>query len=82
MDEFDLVVIGGGTGGYTAAIRARQLGLTTALVERDKVGGMVYQISHQFSLVIRAFNPILVQAFEFHVIPQAAIQPAPHVHVL
>lgn len=39
MDEFDLVVIGGGTGGYTAAIRARQLGLTAALVERDKVGG-------------------------------------------
>src|SRR5438552_4195981 len=39
VDEFDLVVIGGGNGGYTAAIRARQLGLTTALVERDKVGG-------------------------------------------
>jgi len=39
LDEFDLVVIGGGTGGYTAAIRARQLGLTAALVERDKVGG-------------------------------------------
>ena len=39
MDEFDLVVIGGGNGGYTAAIRARQLGLTAALVERDKVGG-------------------------------------------
>ena len=39
MDEFDLVVIGGGTGGYTAAIRATQLGLTAAIVERDKVGG-------------------------------------------
>jgi dihydrolipoamide dehydrogenase len=39
MDEFDLVVVGGGTGGYTAAIRAAQLGLTVALVERDKVGG-------------------------------------------
>ena len=39
MDEFDLVVIGGGTGGYTAAIRARQLGLSAALIERDKVGG-------------------------------------------
>jgi dihydrolipoamide dehydrogenase len=39
LDEFDLVVIGGGTGGYTAAIRARQLGLTAALVERDRVGG-------------------------------------------
>jgi dihydrolipoamide dehydrogenase len=39
VDEFDLVVIGGGNGGYTAAIRATQLGLTAALIERDKVGG-------------------------------------------
>lgn len=39
MDEIDLVVIGGGLGGYTAAIRATQLGLTAALIERDKVGG-------------------------------------------
>lgn len=39
MDDFDLVVIGGGTGGYTAAIRATQLGLSAALIERDKVGG-------------------------------------------
>ena len=38
-DEFDLVVIGGGTGGYTAAIRATQLGLTAAIIERDKIGG-------------------------------------------
>ncbi len=37
---FDIVVIGGGTGGYVAAIRASQLGLKTALVERDKVGGV------------------------------------------
>ena len=40
MEAFDLVVIGGGAGGYTAAIRATQLGLTAALVERDKVGGV------------------------------------------
>lgn len=39
MDEFDLVVIGGGTGGYTAAIRAKQHGLSTAIVEKYKVGG-------------------------------------------
>jgi len=39
VDEFDLVAIGGGSGGYTAAIRARQLGLTAAIIERDKVGG-------------------------------------------
>lgn len=36
---FDVAVIGGGPGGYVAAIRARQLGLTTVLIERDKLGG-------------------------------------------
>jgi dihydrolipoamide dehydrogenase len=40
VEAFDLVVIGGGTGGYTAAIHATQLGLTVALVEREKVGGV------------------------------------------
>jgi dihydrolipoamide dehydrogenase len=37
---FDLVVLGGGPGGYVAAIRAAQLGLRTALVERDDLGGI------------------------------------------
>jgi len=37
--DFDLIVIGGGPGGYTAAIRAAQLGLKTALVERAELGG-------------------------------------------
>lgn len=36
---FDLVVIGGGPGGYVAAIKAAQLGIKTALIEKDKVGG-------------------------------------------
>jgi dihydrolipoamide dehydrogenase len=39
VSEYDLVVIGGGTGGYTAAIRATQLGLSAAIIERDKIGG-------------------------------------------
>ncbi len=41
MEEqhFDLVIIGGGPGGYVAAIRARQLGAQVALVERERVGG-------------------------------------------
>jgi dihydrolipoamide dehydrogenase len=39
VDEYDLVVIGGGTGGYTAAIHASQLGLSAAIIERDKIGG-------------------------------------------
>ncbi|WP_407268307.1 dihydrolipoyl dehydrogenase [Radiobacillus sp. PE A8.2] len=37
--EYDLVILGGGTGGYVAAIRASQLGLKTAIVEADKLGG-------------------------------------------
>jgi dihydrolipoamide dehydrogenase len=37
---FDLVVVGGGPGGYPAAIRAAQLGLRTALVEKERVGGV------------------------------------------
>ncbi|WP_046180433.1 dihydrolipoyl dehydrogenase [Domibacillus tundrae] len=36
---YDLVILGGGIGGYTAAIRASQLGLKTAIVEQDKLGG-------------------------------------------
>jgi dihydrolipoamide dehydrogenase len=38
-DDFDVVVLGGGFGGYPAAIRASQLGLKVALVESDKLGG-------------------------------------------
>ncbi|WP_111720094.1 dihydrolipoyl dehydrogenase [Homoserinimonas sp. OAct 916] len=37
--NFDIVVLGGGSGGYAAALRAVQLGFTVALVERDKLGG-------------------------------------------
>ncbi|OAS22925.1 dihydrolipoyl dehydrogenase [Paenibacillus oryzisoli] len=37
--RYDVVVLGGGIGGYTAAIRAAQLGKTVAIVERDKMGG-------------------------------------------
>ena len=37
---FDLVVIGGGPGGYVAAIRAAQLGMKTAVVEREHLGGI------------------------------------------
>ena len=40
MQEYDVVVIGAGTGGYVAAIRAAQLGLKTAVVEKQKsLGG-------------------------------------------
>jgi len=42
--SFDVVVIGGGPGGYVAAIRAAQLGLHTACVEVDKMGGVCLNI--------------------------------------
>jgi dihydrolipoyl dehydrogenase len=38
-ESFDVIVIGGGPGGYVAAIRSAQLGRKTAVVERDKAGG-------------------------------------------
>jgi dihydrolipoamide dehydrogenase len=38
--EFDVVILGGGPGGYTAAVRASQLGLKTALVEKEHLGGV------------------------------------------
>src|ERR1700747_3439939 len=39
-DKFDVVVIGAGPGGYVTAIRASQLGLKTAIVEREALGGV------------------------------------------
>jgi dihydrolipoamide dehydrogenase len=43
-NEFDLIVIGGGPAGYVCAIRSAQLGLATAVVERDKLGGVCVNI--------------------------------------
>ena len=40
MAEYDVVVLGSGPGGYVAAIRAGQLGMKTAVVERDALGGI------------------------------------------
>jgi dihydrolipoamide dehydrogenase len=40
LADFDVVVLGAGPGGYVAAIRAAQLGLKTAIVEKDSVGGV------------------------------------------
>ena len=40
MNSFDLIIIGSGPGGYVAAIRASQLGLKVAIVEREKLGGI------------------------------------------
>ena len=43
-NSFDVIVIGGGPAGYVCAIRAAQLGLSTAVVERDKLGGVCVNI--------------------------------------
>lgn len=40
MKEFDITIIGSGPGGYTAAVRSSQLGFKTAIIERDKLGGV------------------------------------------
>jgi dihydrolipoamide dehydrogenase len=37
--NFDLVILGGGSGGYAAALRASELGLSVAMIEKNKVGG-------------------------------------------
>ena len=43
-NTFDVILLGGGPAGYVAAIRAAQLGLATAVVERDKLGGVCVNI--------------------------------------
>jgi len=40
QDSFDLIVIGARPGGYVAAIRAAQLGLSVAVIEREHMGGI------------------------------------------
>lgn len=44
MQNFDVVVIGSGPGGYVAAIRSGQLGLKTAIIERDALGGVCLNV--------------------------------------
>jgi dihydrolipoamide dehydrogenase len=44
LSTFDVIVLGGGPAGYVCAIRAAQLGLNTAIVERDKLGGVCVNI--------------------------------------
>src|SRR2546425_3511848 len=42
--QFDVIILGGGPAGYVAAIRSAQLGMTTAVIERDKLGGVCVNI--------------------------------------
>lgn len=64
--EFDLVILGAGTGGYYAAFRAKQLGLNVAVVEKDKVGGVCL---HRGCVPTKAF---LKSAHFFHDVQHAA----------
>ena len=44
MSNYDVIVIGAGPGGYVAAIRASQLGLKTAVIEKEYLGGVCLNI--------------------------------------
>lgn len=63
-DDHDVVVIGGGPGGYVAAIKAAQLGLKTACVEkRGALGGTCLNVGCIPSKVV--FSPLFVASFFF-----------------
>jgi dihydrolipoamide dehydrogenase len=67
-NDFDLVVLGAGTGGYAAAFRASQLGLKVALVDEDKLGGTCLHrgcIPTKALLESAAFNDRLRHAADF-----------------
>lgn len=64
-DQYELIIVGGGIGGYTAALQASQLGVKTALVERSNLGGTYVNSGALPSLmycnltrIIREFNGI------------------------
>lgn len=55
MKTYDMIVIGGGPGGYVSAIRGAQLGLSVALIEKEHLGGIclnwvAYQQNHYWIL--------------------------------
>ena len=45
MSDFDIIVIGAGPGGYVAAIRSAQLGFSTAIIEKESLGGICLNLS-------------------------------------
>src|SRR5262245_17634633 len=61
-DPLDLIVIGAGPGGYTAAIRAAQLGLKVALIEKVRVGGTCLNIGCIPSKALLDSSELFLQA--------------------
>jgi dihydrolipoyl dehydrogenase len=72
-DRFDVVVLGGGSGGYVAAIRAAQLGLRTAVVEQDKVGGTCL---HRGCIPTKALLQTAALVDQLHSAPRLGVQVA------
>src|SRR5262245_18117203 len=63
MDEFDLIVIGAGPGGYVAAIRAAQLGLKVACIEKEAaLGGTCLRVGCIPSKALLESTELLVEA--------------------
>src|SRR5260370_5962655 len=60
---FGVVVVGGGPGGYVAALRAAQLGANTAIIEKDRLGG---------TCLVRGCNPTkaLLESSELYTLPE------------
>ena len=50
-NSFDITILGGGPGGYVAAIRASQLGLKTAIIDQDELGGVCLNWGDRKSVV-------------------------------
>ena len=89
-NQFDVVILGGGPAGYVAAIRSAQLGMSTALVEREKLGGVCVNIgciptkallhSAYLARAIReALSPEGVNLLQAN--GPAAFQSVPHFHL-
>ena len=58
----EVVIIGGGPGGYVAAIRAGQLGLRTVLIERAALGGTCLNVARRLSMPRMRYTPPIASA--------------------
>ena len=79
--DYDLIVIGAGPGGYVAAIRAAQLGLKTAIVEREHLGGICLNwgcIRTKALLLSAEVLDLAQHASEYGLISTPSSQMCPH----